>query len=96
MAASTRGSNKMTGPLTPSPLFERIERARRRQRKIQDTQITLAHGSGGKATHELVEGLFLEYLGNPEKGRSPLGRKDTKLHQVSECSMLWALCCFVP
>jgi hydrogenase expression/formation protein HypE len=55
----------MSPEFTPSPLFERVERARRRKRKIKDTQITLAHGSGGKAMHELVEGLFLEYLGNP-------------------------------
>lgn len=55
----------MTKPFSPSPLFERVERARRRKRKIKDTQITLAHGSGGKVMHELVEGLFLEYLGNP-------------------------------
>src|SRR6185295_16624142 len=55
----------MTKEFTTSPLFERVERARRRKRKIKDTQITLAHGSGGKAMHELVEGLFLEYLGNP-------------------------------
>jgi hydrogenase expression/formation protein HypE len=55
----------MTKEFSPSPLFERVERARRRKRKIKDTQITLAHGSGGRAMHELVEGLFLEYLGNP-------------------------------
>jgi len=55
----------MTKAFSPSPLFERVERARRRKRKIKDTQITLAHGSGGRAMHELVEGLFLEYLGNP-------------------------------
>ncbi|HEY6118612.1 MAG TPA: hydrogenase expression/formation protein HypE [Pyrinomonadaceae bacterium] len=50
---------------TPSPLFERVERARRRKHKIKDTHITLAHGSGGKTMHELVEGLFLEYFRNP-------------------------------
>lgn len=55
----------MTEAFTPSPLFERVERARRRRRKIKDTHITLAHGSGGRAMHELVEGLFLEYLRNP-------------------------------
>ncbi len=55
----------MVTKFSPSPLFERVERARRKKRKIKDTQITLAHGSGGKAMHELVEGLFLEYLGNP-------------------------------
>ncbi len=55
----------MTSEFTASPLFERVERARRRRRKIKDTHITLAHGSGGRAMHELVEGLFLEYLRNP-------------------------------
>ena len=54
----------MTSDFSPSPLFERVERARRRARKFKDTHITLAHGSGGKAMRELVEGLFLEYLGN--------------------------------
>ncbi len=55
----------MAEEFTASPLFERVERARRRKTKIKDTHITLAHGSGGKAMHELVEGLFLEYLKNP-------------------------------
>ncbi len=55
----------MTKEFTPSPLFERVERARRRKPRIKDTHITLAHGSGGKAMHELIEGLFLEYLRNP-------------------------------
>lgn len=55
----------MTEGFSPSPLFERVERARRRKHKIKETQITLAHGSGGRAMHELVEGLFLEYLRNP-------------------------------
>lgn len=50
---------------TSSALFERVERARRRKHKFKDSHITLAHGSGGKTMHELVEGLFLEYLRNP-------------------------------
>ena len=58
-------AENMTKEFTPSPLFERVERARRRKHKLRDTQITLAHGSGGRAMHELVEGLFLEYLRNP-------------------------------
>ena len=36
-----------------------------RRPKIRDAVVTLAHGSGGKATRILVEGLFLEELGNP-------------------------------
>jgi hydrogenase expression/formation protein HypE len=55
----------MPTEFTPSPLFQRVERARRRKAKVKDTHITLAHGSGGKAMHELIEGLFLEYLRNP-------------------------------
>lgn len=55
----------MADEFTPSPLFERVERARRRKRKVKDTHITLAHGSGGRAMHELIEGLFLEYFKNP-------------------------------
>ena len=50
---------------SPSPLFQRVERARRRKHKFNDTHVTLAHGSGGRATHELIEGLFLEYFRNP-------------------------------
>lgn len=55
----------MSKVFSPTPLFERVERARRRKHKFRDPQITLAHGSGGRAMHELIEGLFLEYLRNP-------------------------------
>jgi hydrogenase expression/formation protein HypE len=55
----------MASEFKSSPLFERVERARRRKRKLRDEQITLAHGSGGRAMHELIEGLFLEHLRNP-------------------------------
>jgi len=37
----------------------------RRRPRLRDEVVTLAHGSGGKATRALVEGLFLEELGNP-------------------------------
>lgn len=55
----------MSTNFTSSPLFQRVERARRRKPRIRETNITLAHGSGGKAMHELIEGLFLEHLRNP-------------------------------
>lgn len=55
----------MSKVFSPTPLFERVERARRRKHKFKDTQITLAHGSGGRAMHDLIEGLFLDYLRNP-------------------------------
>ena len=55
----------MNDSFVTSPLFERVERARRRKHKIRETHITLAHGSGGRAMHDLVEGVFLEYFRNP-------------------------------
>src|SRR5262245_57815123 len=55
----------MSSQFTPSPLFERVERVRRRKPRVKDDFITLAHGSGGKAMRELVEGVFLEYFTNP-------------------------------
>jgi hydrogenase expression/formation protein HypE len=55
----------MSNAFSPSPLFQRVERARRRKHKFTDTHITLAHGSGGRAMHELIEGLFLDYFRNP-------------------------------
>jgi hydrogenase expression/formation protein HypE len=50
---------------TPSRLFARVERVRRRKPRVRDEFITLAHGSGGRAMHELIEGLFLDYFPNP-------------------------------
>ena len=55
----------MSNAFSPSPLFQRVERARRRKHRFTDSHITLAHGSGGRAMHELIEGLFLDYFRNP-------------------------------
>jgi hydrogenase expression/formation protein HypE len=46
-------------------VLERVERARRRRPRLREEAITLAHGSGGKATHTLVETVFLEAFRNP-------------------------------
>jgi hydrogenase expression/formation protein HypE len=47
-------------------VLEAIERRRRRPvRKLLDEHVTLSHGAGGKATHALVEALFLQELRNP-------------------------------
>ena len=46
-------------------VLDRIERARRRRAKVREERITLAHGAGGKATHTLVEAIFLEAFRNP-------------------------------
>ncbi len=55
----------MSETFTPSPLFARVERARRRRPTFKDEFITLAHGGGGRAMRDLVEGLFLDYLRCP-------------------------------
>ena len=46
-------------------VLERIERARRRKPRVKDERITLAHGAGGKATHTLIEAIFLDAFRNP-------------------------------
>jgi hydrogenase expression/formation protein HypE len=50
---------------TEQEVLERIERIRRRRPRITDERITLSHGSGGKATHTLIDALFLEAFRNP-------------------------------
>lgn len=46
-------------------MLARIERARARKQRVREERITLAHGSGGKATHILIDAIFLEAFRNP-------------------------------
>ncbi|MDQ1488947.1 MAG: hydrogenase expression/formation protein HypE [Actinomycetota bacterium] len=46
-------------------VLQRIEAARQKKAKIKEERITLAHGAGGKATHTLIDALFLEAFRNP-------------------------------
>jgi hydrogenase expression/formation protein HypE len=46
-------------------VLERLERMRKRRPRFTDDHITMAHGAGGKATRQLVEGLFVPMLDNP-------------------------------
>ncbi|MGE3659776.1 MAG: hydrogenase expression/formation protein HypE [Pseudonocardia sp.] len=46
-----------------------MEKARRRRPKVREERITLAHGAGGKATHTLIEAVFVEAFRNPELER---------------------------
>ncbi|BAY98594.1 hydrogenase expression/formation protein HypE [Tolypothrix tenuis PCC 7101] len=48
-----------------NPLFQKIEKIRRRQPKVRDTHITLAHGSGGKAMRDLIDDIFVQSFDNP-------------------------------
>jgi len=46
-------------------VLDRIDKARRRKARVREERITLAHGAGGKATHTLIEAVFLEAFRNP-------------------------------
>ncbi|WP_405431464.1 hydrogenase expression/formation protein HypE [Micromonospora sp. NBC_00617] len=66
VAETEATTEREPGRLSPEQqVLKRIERARRRAPKIRESRITLAHGAGGKATHSLVEGLFVEAFRNP-------------------------------
>ncbi|HSH79983.1 MAG TPA: hydrogenase expression/formation protein HypE [Herpetosiphonaceae bacterium] len=45
--------------------IERVRQARRHRFYLRDARITLSHGSGGKATHNLIEGVFAPAFSNP-------------------------------
>lgn len=45
--------------------IQRVRQARRNKFYLRDTHITLSHGSGGKATHNLIEGVFGPAFSNP-------------------------------
>lgn len=49
-------------------VIEKIERAREARRHkfyLRDEHITLNHGGGGKATRNLIEGVFAPAFANP-------------------------------
>jgi hydrogenase expression/formation protein HypE len=46
-------------------VLARVERARRARPRLREEHITLAHGSGGKATQTLIEAVFLDAFRNP-------------------------------
>ncbi len=46
-------------------VLDRIDRARRRRPKVREERITMSHGAGGKATHTLIEAMFLDAFRNP-------------------------------
>jgi hydrogenase expression/formation protein HypE len=46
-------------------VLDRIDRARKRRPRVREDRITMSHGAGGKATHTLIEAIFLEAFRNP-------------------------------
>ncbi len=72
--------------------IERARQARRHKFYLRDERITLSHGSGGKATHNLIEGVFAPAFSNPMLDRmddtasftvTAAGERDTDLAGVS-------------
>jgi len=63
----------MAEPATVSAREERIlgiiETARGKRAKFRDERITMAHGAGGKATQNLIEGLFVPAFGGEALSR---------------------------
>lgn len=58
----------MAGNNLPEEVLKKIRRVQEVRRKkfyLRDEQITMSHGSGGKATHNLVEGVFAAAFSNP-------------------------------
>ncbi len=51
--------------MTEQQVLDRIERTRHRKPVLREERITMAHGAGGKATHNLVGALFLDAFRNP-------------------------------
>ncbi len=45
--------------------IERVRQVRKQKFHLRDQHITLSHGSGGKATHNLIEGIFAPAFANP-------------------------------
>ncbi len=61
-------SQEMKQPGSPADVIEKIERVREARRNkfyLRDEHITLSHGSGGKATQNLIEGVFAPAFANP-------------------------------
>src|SRR5258705_7055171 len=69
--AALQESGVASGPVGQEHLtkeqqvLQRIEAARQKKTKVKEERITLAHGAGGKATHTLIDALFLEAFRNP-------------------------------
>jgi hydrogenase expression/formation protein HypE len=61
-----RGSPQpLPGTVREELVLERIDRARRARPRVKEERITMSHGAGGKATHTLIEAVFLDAFRNP-------------------------------
>ncbi|MEV0972265.1 hydrogenase expression/formation protein HypE [Microtetraspora glauca] len=63
--SAVREAGPRSRPTREDQVLQRIERARRGKARVREDLVTLAHGAGGKATHTLIEAVFLEAFRNP-------------------------------
>src|SRR5947207_4872413 len=63
MDTSTPGNSERIDSVLAK--IERSRQARRHKFYLRDEKITLSHGSGGKASHNLIEGVFAPAFSNP-------------------------------
>ncbi len=57
-------STQSAGASREQRMLDIVQRTRTRPARFRDTQITMAHGAGGKASQSLIEGLLLPALRN--------------------------------
>jgi hydrogenase expression/formation protein HypE len=63
----SRGSPQpLPGTVREELVLERIDRVRRSRPRVREDRITMSHGAGGKATHTLIQAIFLNAFRNPQ------------------------------
>lgn len=62
--ANGDGAGKKAAPDRREKILGIIEKTRSKPGKFKDSQITMSHGAGGKATQSLIEGLLLPAFAN--------------------------------
>jgi hydrogenase expression/formation protein HypE len=55
----------LPGTVREDMVLDRIDRVRRARPRVREERITMSHGAGGKATHTLIEAVFLDAFRNP-------------------------------
>ena len=73
-------------------VLEAVEKRRRLKAKLKDEQVTLAHGAGGKATHVLVEAVFLDQFGTPTGDAALFESNGTRLAVTTDSFVVKPLC----
>lgn len=58
-------TSAITNSSSESTFFQPFDPSRKRPRKLHDTHVTLAHGSGGSAMRDLIHEIFVSNFANP-------------------------------